>query len=135
MSEPRPIAAADPTTASFWEATRAQRLVLQRCEACGRVQHYPRSFCSSCGDARIVQLEAAGTGTLTSFTVVHRAPHPAFTPPYIVALVRLDEGPTLLTNLVSSEPERVRCDARVRLAWEPLPDGRNLPLFTLEEGT
>lgn len=126
----RPVAPADGVTQAWWEATRHRMLVVQRCDACEAVQHYPRPVCTSCGLAEgFTYAEASGGGTIYSFTVVHRAPHEAFTPPYVVALVRLDEGPVLLTNITGGAPA---CDARVRLAWEPLPDGRNLPIFEME---
>lgn len=130
MSEPRPISPPDQTTAAFWDATRDRRLVVQRCTRCGHVQHYPRSFCTGCGVADPATIEASGAATIVSFTIVHRAPHPAFTPPYVVALVRLDEGPVLLTNLVTDDLDALACEQPVHLTWEALPDGRHLPLFT-----
>lgn len=130
MSEPRPIADPDPVTQPWWDATREGRFLVQRCAACGHRQHYPRSICTACGGTDLTYDEASGRGTITSFTTVRRAPHPAFTPPYVVALVRLEEGPVLLTNIVGVAPDDVRCDMPVRLTWEDLPDGRKLPLFT-----
>lgn len=130
MSEPRPIAPADSVTAPWWDATREGRLLVQRCDACGHTQHYPRNICTACGTLDPGYAEASGRGTIWSFTVVHRAPHPAFTPPYVVALVRLAEGPVLLANVVGAEPGALRCDMPVTLCWEDLPDGRKLPMFT-----
>jgi uncharacterized protein len=131
VSEPRPIAAPDPATAGWWQATSERRLLVQRCEGCGHAQHYPRSICTGCGAPDPSWVESAGRGEVHSFTVVHRSPHPAFEAPYTVALVRLDEGPVLLTNIVDGE---VRCGTRVRVTWEDLPDGRKLPLFTPDPG-
>jgi uncharacterized protein len=132
MSEPRPIAPSDQTTAAFWEATSKQELTLQKCSACGHVQHYPRGFCISCGQTHLETLQASGFGRIVSFTIVHRAPHPAFQPPYAVALVELREGPVVLTNIVGCDPDEIACDQSVQVTWEDLPDGRKLPLFTLE---
>lgn len=130
MSDGRPIAEPDGTTRVWWEATRQRILLIQRCDTCEARQHYPRPVCTSCGLAEGFRYEeAAGAGTIYSFTEVQRAPHDAFNAPYVVALVRLDEGPTLLTNIVGGTPV---CDGRVRLTWEPLPDGRNLPMFEME---
>jgi uncharacterized protein len=126
----RPIAPPDAVTAPWWDATRERRLLVQRCAACGYRQHYPRNLCTSCGALGPTFVEASGLGTVYSYTVVNRAPDPAFTPPYVVALVRLEEGPVLLTNLVGCEPAAVRCDMPVAVAWEDLPDGRKLPMFT-----
>lgn len=134
MSEPRPISPHDRTTAPFWDASRERRFVIQRCDACDAYQHYPRSFCISCEANDPPFVEASGRATIVSYSIVHRAPHPAFTAPYAIALVRLDEGPVLLTNIVTDDLDALRCEQRVTLTWEPLPDGRELPLFT-PEGT
>lgn len=132
MTEPRPIAVADAVTAPYWDATREGRLMVQRCDECGSVQFYPRGFCAACGHGEPRWIDTEGTGTIVSHTTVHRSPHPAFEAPYIVALVRLAEGPVLLTNLVDCDPDQVSCDQRVLLKWERLEDGRQLPVFTME---
>ena len=123
---------ADEVTAGFWAATRQRRLMLQRCRSCRGWQHYPRAVCIACGCLDLDFTDVAGTGAIDSFTVVHRAPDPGVEVPYVVARVRLAEGPLLLANIVDSSPDRVRCDQPVRLGWRPLPDGRQLPVFTIE---
>ncbi|SNY66740.1 Zn-ribbon domain-containing OB-fold protein [Paractinoplanes atraurantiacus] len=111
----------------WWEATRDHRLLLQHCDGCGSVQHYPRALCITCGSSDLSFREAVGTGVVDSFTVVHRAGEP-----YVLARVRLTEGPILLTHLDDiAEP---RCDMPVLLAWRPLPDGRHLPVFRSADG-
>lgn len=130
MSEPRPIAEPDSLTEPWWEATKQERLLLQRCTSCGNHQHYPRNLCTACSSTDLEYVPSGGRGEVYSFTVIHRSPNPAFDPPYVVALVRLNEGPVLLTNIVGIPPKDVRCDMRVRVVWEPLPDGRKLPVFT-----
>lgn len=129
MSVSRPVAPADKITNSWWDGTRDRTLLIQECVACGHHQHYPRSLCTNCGSVDLRDVRANGTGAVYSFTVVHRAPHPAFTPPYVVALVRLDEGPVMMSNIVGCRPDEVRCDMRVSVTWEDLPDGRRLPMF------
>ena len=130
MTRPLPPVTSD--TQAWWDATREQRLLVQRCNACGGYQHYPRALCTSCGATDLAFDDATGAGTVVSWTVVHRAPSESFTPPYVVALVRLDEGVQLLTNIVAA-PDAVRCDQPVTVTWEPLDDGRHLPLFTPTE--
>jgi len=134
MTEPKPVAAPDAVTAPWWEATAEGRLLVQRCSTCDHHQHYPRAICTACGSTDLGFIDASGRGTVYSHTTVRRAPHPAFTPPYVVAMVRLEEGPVLLTNIVGCPPEDVRCDLPVRVTWEDLPDGRKLPLFEPLEG-
>ncbi len=131
MSELRSLAEPGPEWADWWEATREQRLLIQRCEHCGRHQHYPRALCIHCGSNRLAWDEAQGTGVVYSCTTVHRSPAPVPAAPYVVALVRIAEGPVLLTNIVGCDPADVRCDLPVTLTWEPVEDGRNLPLFRL----
>lgn len=137
MNEPlsqRPVTDPDSLTEPWWQATRDERLLVQRCAACGNHQHYPRALCTSCASTDLDYAPTTGRGEVHSFTVVHRPPSPAFEPPYVVALVRIEEGPMLLTNLVGCDPDEVQCDMPVKVVWEPLPDGRNLPLFTPSSG-
>ncbi len=121
----------DADSDGWWEATRERRLVVQRCERCGHRQHYPRMLCVACGGTDLSFVDASGKGTVYSFTVVYRPPSAAFVPPYVIALVRLAEGPVLLTRIVDSEPALVACDLPVELRWQRLEDGRHLPVFTL----
>ena len=121
----------DDVTTPWWEATKEGRLLLQSCEDCGHIQHYPRAVCIGCAGTNLVWIESAGNGIVDSFTVVHRAPSPAFTAPYVIARVRLSEGPTLLTRIVGAEESELACDKPVALAWESLSDGHQLPVFQL----
>jgi uncharacterized protein len=123
----------DEVTEGWWAGTRQHRLLLQRCGDCDRVQHPPRALCTGCGGTgRLGWHEAAGSGVVDAVTVVERAPSPAFTPPYVVARIRLAEGPVLLSNVVDSDPGQVAIGDPVRLRWRDLPDGRALPVFALE---
>lgn len=117
----------DETTASWWQATTEHRLVVQACAGCGHVQHPPRGVCLSCGDpTALTWRDDPGTGAVDAATVVART-MTGFDPPYVVARVRLDSGPILLSNLEA--PEAPAPGTRVRLAWRGLADGRALPVF------
>ena len=119
----------------YWEATRAGRLLVQWCTACNRGVFYPRVLCPHCGAARsaLEWREASGRGTVYAAVVEHRpeAAGAAFAggEPYCVALVDLEEGVRLLTNVVGCPPGEVRCGMAVKITWEPLSDGRQLALF------
>lgn len=114
------------THADTWRQAAARgHLLLQFCTACATPQHYPRALCTSCGATDFTWIEASGRGVVDSYTVVHRAPSPEFEAPYVVARVRLEEGPILLTRLVGAE--RWSCDERVRLTWSG-----DLPVFEKE---
>jgi hypothetical protein len=124
----------DDLTAAWWDGTRERLLLLQRCGTCGEVQHHPRHVCLSCGATDgLGWVESDGSGTVDTFTVVHRAPRPDLEAPYVVARVRLDDGPVLLSRIVGEPGQlpEVRIGDVVSLAWEPLADGRALPVFRL----
>lgn len=115
----------------FWDATRERRLLLQWCRACDAPVHYPREACPRClGDA-LDWREASGRGEVYAVSVMHRPGHPGLRDrvPYAVALVDLEEGARLMTNVVGCPPDAVRPGLAVRVTWEPLSDGRALPLF------
>ncbi len=124
-----------PTSEPFWSATCERRLVLQWCVDCDAPIHFPRWVCPACLGEELEWREASGSGSVHAFTVVHAAP-PAFRDraPYVVALVDLDEGARLMTNVVRCAPADVSVGMRVRLTWEALDDGKALPLFEPETG-
>ncbi len=125
----------DETTAGWWDATRAHRLVLQTCTACGGQQHPPRSVCLRCGTTDgLGWVPANGSGVVDSFTVVHRAAHLDAAVPYVIARVRVAEGPILLTRLEGRPVDAWAVGDAVSLAWEDLDDGRALPVFHGVEG-
>lgn len=121
----------DEITGPWWEATRESRLLLQRCLGCSHVQHYPRAMCTTCAGTDLEWIEAQGIGTIDSFTIVQRAPSPAFEVPYVIARVKLAEGPTLLTKITGTTDDELVCDATVSLDWEMLSDGHQLPIFRI----
>lgn len=124
----------DDLTAPWWEATRERRLLLQRCARCGSAQWYPRPICTSCGStAELGWVAATGRGSVDTFTVVARAPRSGLRIPYVVARVRLAEGPVMLSRIVEIDPGDVVCDAPVVVTWRELSDGRALPVFRADE--
>jgi uncharacterized OB-fold protein len=129
---PKPVPRPSSESAAFWEGAKAHRLMLPRCNVCGRFWFPPSQRCRHCLAADFAWVQAAGTGRIYSFVVYTRVYHPAFESwvPYVVALVELDEGLRLLTNIVGVAPEDVRCDARVRVTFEER-DGMTLPMFSL----
>lgn len=112
----------DPLSIPFWEAAARRELVVQRCAACGHHQHYPRPFCLACYADDVTWVRVTGEATVYSQTTVLMAGDP-----YTVALVDLDEGPRLTTQLVG---EPVEIGARVRLQWQVRDDAPPLPVFT-----
>ena len=119
------------TTQAFWDATRDERLLVQWCVPCDTAIFYPREVCPSCLGTELEWRESAGEATVYAVSVQHRAAWPTLADrvPYAVALVDLDEGIRMMTNIVGCDPEDVRVDQRVSVRWEALSDGRNLPVF------
>ena len=110
----------------FWEAARSRKLVMQCCKACGHVQFYGRPFCLECGSDDLEWRPVSGKGTVYSQTIVHVPFVEGFEPPYAVALVDLDEGPRLLTNIVGGACE---IGARVKVTWREREGTPPLPVF------
>ena len=126
--EPHPT----PTSEPFWEATRSQQLLVQRCDDCGAAVWYPRERCSTCLGEHLRWTPSAGTGAVYTFNVMRKAGNPMMAEevPYVIALVDLDDGHRMATNITGCEPSAVRCGMRVRVAWDvELSDGRRLPTF------
>ncbi|MEM6774384.1 MAG: Zn-ribbon domain-containing OB-fold protein [Pseudomonadota bacterium] len=115
----------------WFDACNEGRLLLQKCSSCGAYQFYPRILCTHCGARDPQWVEASGAGRIASFTVVRRAVSKAYEAPYVVALVDLEEGPRLMTNIVDCAPEAVRIGARVGVRFDSWGDDVDLPVFTL----
>jgi len=130
--KPRPAPRADPESEAYWSATLEGRLVVQRCTGCGHHQLYARAHCLRCRGP-VDWVPATGRGTIYSYTVIRQNFSRSFKHllPYVVALVDLEEGPRLMTNVVGCEPGDVRIGSAVRVRFEPVSDEAALPLFEL----
>jgi uncharacterized OB-fold protein len=130
--KPRPAPRADPESTPYWSATLEGRLVVQQCVACGHHQLYARAHCLVCRSA-VEWVPASGRGTVYSYTVIRQNMSRSFRHllPYVVALVDLDEGPRLMTNIVGCDPADVACGAPVEVRFEPVSEEAALPLFEL----
>jgi uncharacterized OB-fold protein len=114
-----------PDTKPFWEATAQGKLLLKKCRACGQLHYYPRPLCPFCGSDATEWQAAAGGGVIYSYSVMRRAEVP-----YAVAYVTLDEGPTMMTNLVDCDFDRLKIGQRVRVVFSPTDGGAPVPTFT-----
>jgi uncharacterized OB-fold protein len=116
-------------TQPYWDATREQRLLLQWCPACDHGIYYPRIACPDCGSRELEWRVSAGRGEVYAAST-----HFGADEPYVVALITLDEGVRVLSNVVNTDPDAVKVGQRVQVAWLPLEDGRALPQFEPEQG-
>ncbi|MCE8439165.1 Zn-ribbon domain-containing OB-fold protein [Rhodovulum sulfidophilum] len=119
-------------TAPFWEAAAEGRLVIQRCGACGDAVFYPREICPHCWADALSWEEASGAGRLKTFSTIWKPGHPGWIPaaPYVVGLVELAEGPTMLSHILGKAPE-----IGMDLTLAPTnTGGRVLPCFRPKRG-
>ena len=129
----RTAPAPNRVTQPFFDSCSARAMALQRCTACDTWIFYPRSLCPHCFGADLAWEQVKGTGTLYSFIICH-SPGPGFSReecPYVSAIVELDEGPRLHTNLIDVDPtpDAVRIGMRVEVVYEDCDDNITLPLF------
>jgi len=114
----------NPETKPYWDAAAEGRLLIRRCSACGRAHHYPRALCPFCFSDRTEWQRASGNGTLYSFSVMQRAPVP-----YAIAYVTLDEGPSMMSNLVDCDFDTIRIGMKLKAIFKPTEGGLKLPMF------
>lgn len=124
-------------TEGFWSAASEHRLVVQRCDGCGRLRHYPQPMCPDCHATAYSWAELSGRGVVYSFTVTHQAFHPAWADrvPFVVATIELEEGPRMVSDLPADDTDRVAIGLPVECWFEDhhLDDGTRFsyPRFRL----
>lgn len=121
----------DNETRPFWDAARDGRLLVKHCADCGAYSFYPRPFCPKCWSERVEWAEASGKATLYTWSVVHVNDLPPFPErvPYVAAVVELDEGPRMMTNVVDCEFDALRVGMPVEVTFRPTSDEFTLPQF------
>jgi uncharacterized protein len=111
-SKPLPRPLSPEVTRPFWEAAKHHELVIPRCTICDHLFFYPRSECPRCLSNHLEWMQVSGRGRLHTYTVVYQPANAAFRDdtPYIYAVVQLDEGPRMVSNVVQCEIDAVRVD-------------------------
>jgi uncharacterized OB-fold protein len=127
----RPLPEVTEDTAPFWEATRERTMKLQRCDRCGRFWYYPGPVCPFCGSIEFTWTPVSGEGTIYSFSLLERAKGNPFEGdvPIAIILVRLAEGPVMMSNLIDYAPEDLAIDRAVVVDYEVVNDSITLPVF------
>jgi hypothetical protein len=115
----------NPETKVFWEGAAQGRLLIKKCLACQQVHYYPRAICPFCGSDRTEWQQASGHGSIYSWSVMRRAEVP-----YAIAYVTLEEGVTMMTNIVDCDLDGIRIGQRVRVVFKPTEGGPPVPAFT-----
>jgi uncharacterized OB-fold protein len=124
----------EPTelTTPWWSACDEKKLLVQECDSCRRRWFTPEAVCIHCTSQQWSWVESTGIGHVYSLTIVHRAPRPEFDAPYVIAVVELDDGWSMLTNLIGRDPEAWRNGDRVKVTFRPA-GSRMSPAFEWEE--
>lgn len=127
----KPIPAPNKETQKFWEGCKRGELMIPQCGDCGAYHFYPRALCPACLSSNLDWVAASGKGKVHTFSVVHRAPSEPFKAdvPYTIALLELDEGVRMMSNIIHCKPEAVRIGMEVRVVFEEITEAIALPKF------
>jgi uncharacterized OB-fold protein len=132
-SIPIPPPMPQPESDFYWEKCKGHELWLRHCKSCDKAYFYPRDICPHCFSRDTDWIQSSGRGTLHTFSIVHRGPTPAFRDrvPYVVAIVEVECGARIATNLVEVEPEptAIKVGMAVEVVFEDLNDTISLPKF------
>jgi uncharacterized protein len=131
MHYDKPLPHVTEDNREFWDGCKARELRFQKCKLCGHVRWPPALICSMCHAQETEWVVASGKGTVYTFAVYHVAYHSGFKDdlPYVVAVIALEEGPHLLTNIVDCPADQVTCDMPVLVKWEDITEDFTLPKF------
>jgi uncharacterized protein len=128
-----PLPVPQPETDFYWEKARAHELWLMSCDDCGQSYFYPRAICPLCFSRNTRWIQSSGRGTLYTFSIAHRPPTPAFQDriPFVAALVELEGGARIPTNLVEVEPDpaHIHIGMPVEVVFDDVTDTITLPKF------
>jgi len=109
---------------AFWDAARQNRFLIPVCTACGKAHWYPRAICPFCAGDKIAWREASGRGTIYTYSVMRRVKEP-----YAIAHVTLAEGPTMLTNIVDCDFDKLYIGQPVAVVFKETENGPPAPMF------
>jgi uncharacterized protein len=126
---PRPRPPRNQDNAFFWEGVDRGELLIQHCTSCGRLRHPPRPMCPNCQSLEWDAVASSGRGEVYSFVVPHYPQVPSFEYPYVVAVVQLEEGTRLITNVIDIDPADVEIGMPVQVRFVAIDDELTLPLF------
>jgi uncharacterized OB-fold protein len=127
----RPAPPVTELSQGFWDAVQNEQLAIQKCAACDLLRHYPQPLCPSCHSNEFGWQPVSGRGEIYSYTVAHRAFHPAWQQhvPYVIATIELEEGIRMVCDLLEADPDRIAIGQRVEVAFAELPGQGRMPRF------
>ena len=127
----KPLPYVDEENRPFWEGTKRHELCLQKCRDCGKFRFYPRSICPHCLSYNTEWTKVSGRGKIYSFTVANRTVSPAFRQdvPYSIAIIELEEGVRMMSNIVECRNEDLSIDMPVEVVFDDVTPEITLPKF------
>ena len=128
----KPLPTVVGETRPYWESCRRGELMIQRCDRCGEYQFYPRGICANCwSDDGIRWVQASGKGTVWTYTVTYQNRTPGFAEmvPYVLAVVELEEGVKMFTNIVDCNPREVTIGMPVEVTFVRATEQITVPYF------
>lgn len=127
----KPLPFPSPWSRPFWEGCRRHELLIQHCKDCGANIFYPKLFCSSCLSPNLEWIRSSGRGRIYTFTTVYSYAPTQFANdvPYVIAVIRLEEGVQLMSNIVDGALEQVKCDMEVEVVFDDVTEDFTLPKF------
>lgn len=129
----KPLPTPDPVTKPYWDSVKAHAMQLQKCGDCGKFVFYPRAVCPHCFSRDLKWTPVSGKGKIYGFTISHQKVIQSFASevPYVIALVELEEGARMMTNLVGVEPDptKIKVGMDVIVQYDDVTEAMTLPKF------
>ena len=127
----KPLPSISGETKPYWDSCRRGQLLIQKCDSCGEYQFYPRGICANCWSNDIQWITSSGKGTVWTFTVTYQNGTPGFAEdvPYVLALVELEEGVRMFTNIVECDPRSVTIGMPVEVTFVQATNQISVPYF------
>lgn len=131
MEYKKPLPEPKPWTKEFWQAAKRHELLIQQCQNCKKNIFFPKVCCPNCLSTDLDWIKASGRGKVYSFSVLYANPPLAFKDdlPYVVAIVELEEGVRMYSNIVGCAAEEVECDMPVEVTFDDVTEEFSLPKF------
>lgn len=133
MAGTRPLPIKTHEALPFWEGCNRGELLLQRCDNCNAIQWFPRAFCRECSNKTFHWEKASGLGKVVSSSIVRKPINPSFAAmvPYVIAIVELEEGMRMMTNIVDATDREIKAGSPVKVEFERQDEDTAIPVFRL----
>lgn len=127
----KPLPQITPWSKPFWDGCKKEELLIQKCQDCQKVIFYPKIFCPDCLSSNLEWIKASGKGKIYSYMAVYSYQPTEFEEdlPYVVAIIDLEEGVRMMSNIIGCNPEDVHCDMNIEVTFDHVTEDFCLPKF------